>query len=275
MRRKPISDPLSWRYQAAIHDYPTGESLAERQAEDPFATASDVLPGDRGTFWRTCEHGSWFFLPWHRMYLHHFEKMVMDQVLLLGGPTDWALPYWNYSASAAAEIFPEALRSGPLFIPQRDANANAGRPFVGTGDTNISDALRETVYRGVVGNTGFGGLPPALHSGAGPNKGRVERSPHDRMHGAIAGDGGGFMGGFTTAPLDPVFWIHHCNIDRLWEVWINMGNSNPTTSDWLTGTSFPFHDSTGGTVNMTSADVVNTRAAPLSYEYDDISTPPL
>ena len=26
------------------------------------------------------------------------------------------------------------------------------------------------------------------------------------------------MGDFWTAGLDPVFWLHHCNIDRYWEV---------------------------------------------------------
>ena len=36
----------------------------------------------------------------------------------------------------------------------------------------------------------------------------------------ILGGATGFMGGFSTAPLDPLFWMHHCNIDRLWEVWV-------------------------------------------------------
>jgi hypothetical protein len=33
---------------------------------------------------------------------------------------------------------------------------------------------------------------------------------------------GGFMGAFNSAGLDPLFWLHHCNIDRLWEVWRKM-----------------------------------------------------
>jgi tyrosinase len=206
------------------------------------------------------------------MYLHHFERMIMDHVARLGGPTDWALPYWNYSRSAADRILPEAFRSGDLFVAQRDPEANAGRAFAEADDTNITTALSETVFRGVTGNPGFGGLPPANHGGGGPGKGRVESSPHDRMHVAISGpDASGFMGNFTRAPLDPIFWIHHCNIDRLWEVWINAGHTNPTTADWLTDVSFPFHDSTGAVVNMTSAEVVDTKVSPLSYEYDDLA----
>lgn len=281
-----MSDPTSWRYQAAIHDYVRGE--------DPLAEPSDLpLPADEATFWRACEHRNWFFLPWHRMYLHHFEMMVLHEVIRLGGPTDWALPYWNYSSGgASARLLPEAFRSGPLFVPRRDANANAGRPFLATGaadQTNI-DCLRETVYTGVPGNAGFGGLrppPPAVRNHAGgTGSGRCERAPHDGMHGALSGndflpDGTrvplsqrGFMGDFTRAPLDPIFWVHHCNIDRLWEVWVRTpGHANPTTADWLTAVTFPFRDVNRNRVDMTVSQVLDTRADPLFYIYDDITNP--
>src|SRR5262249_53088949 len=59
MRHKSIAEPTSWRYQAAIHEYV--------QARDPLWQPTDVLPpvADRNTFWNQCQHGSWFFLPWH------------------------------------------------------------------------------------------------------------------------------------------------------------------------------------------------------------------
>ena len=79
---------------------------------------------------------------------------------------------------------------------------------------------------------------------------------------------------FTKAPLDPIFWLHHCNIDRLWEAWLRRAttNKNPTDPTWLTA-SFAFHDSTGAVVNMIPSQVLNTRLPPLSYEYDDTSDP--
>jgi tyrosinase len=42
--------------------------------------------------------------------------------------------------------------------------------------------------------------------------------------------GAGWMGDFATAGLDPVFWLHHSNIDRLWQVWLeaDAGDTNPT-----------------------------------------------
>lgn len=57
------------------------------------------------------------------------------------------------------------------------------------------------------------------------------------------------MSSFTQAALDPIFWMHHCNIDRLWEVWIQRKkpNQNPDKSAWLKET-FRFHSASGGTV---------------------------
>src|SRR6188472_1819854 len=75
MKAKSANDPTSWTYQAAIHG--------------TYTTPTKPL-------WLECRHQGWFFLPWHRMYLYYFERIVRAQVVALGGPANWALPYWNY-----------------------------------------------------------------------------------------------------------------------------------------------------------------------------------
>ena len=123
LRARPLSDPTSWRYMAAVHGYPG-------RASDPFAQPGDKLPSkaDQQTFWNQCQHQTWFFLPWHRGYLACFEEIVADAVVGAGGPPDWALPYWNYSdGSAQARQLPAALLNqldkkgnpNPLWIPGR------------------------------------------------------------------------------------------------------------------------------------------------------------
>lgn len=283
MKLKLIGDPLSWRYQAAIHDYPFPDTtLADRQLTptnpdgDPSASASDVLPVDRATFWRRCQHNSWFFLPWHRMYIHHFEKMIMSHVARLGGPTDWALPYWNYSATDAARLLPAPFRSrtlpdgstNHLFVSQRDLLANAGQPFASAAQADTTACLSEASFTAGGGNVGFGGRRTGFNHSRGAI-GALENTPHGDMHVAVSGSSG-FMGGFKTAPLDPIFWLHHCNIDRLWKVWLrsNPAHVNPATADWLTF-PFSFHDATGAPVSMTASQVLDTRPAPLDYIYDD------
>lgn len=83
------------------------------------------------------------------------------------------------------------------------------------------------------------------------------------------------MRAFNTAALDPIFWVHHCNIDRLWSVWQGRdpGHLNPVESQWLTAISFEFHDANGNEISMNSSQVVNTTAAPLLYQYEDVSDP--
>ncbi len=61
------------------------------------------------------------------------------------------------------------------------------------------------------------------------DEGFLEHSPHDNVHGDIGGAlnnvfnnrlAQGLMSNPCTAALDPIFWLHHANIDRLWEVWL-------------------------------------------------------
>jgi tyrosinase len=304
---RPLDVPTSWRYQAAIHGYPTavGSTAARRgvppndpgpDGGDPAAAVSDEpLPGDRDTFWRKCAHACWFFLPWHRIYLHFFEKTIMKIVAgLPNGPKDWALPYWNYSASAEAALLPPAFRNelmpdgspNHLWISQRVPNANKGLRFLdvdgggnpdpGFPHTNLN-CLRRAPFAG-----NFGG-PVRLRHELGGGSGALENVPHNMVH-AMIGGSSGFMNGATTAPLDPIFWLHHSNIDRLWEVWVQRQKQlghldrNPKTGGlasaggWL-DEPFDFHDETGAPKKMAPKEVMDTRVAPLSYEYEDTSDP--
>src|SRR5579862_2300609 len=43
-----------------------------------------------------CQHQSWYFAPWHRGYLLSLEAQIRADVIKLGGPSTWALPYWGY-----------------------------------------------------------------------------------------------------------------------------------------------------------------------------------
>lgn len=265
MQERRIDDPLSWRYQAAMHEYIPGQ--------DPLASSADKLPSkaDQDRFWTRCQHSSWFFLPWHRMYLHHFEKIVAAEIERQGGPPNWALPYWNYS-DPNAQLLPPAFRkqNGPnaLYVAARDPDCNAGRSFFQSRDVNLS-CLKQPDFNSPPqgGSSSFGGPITKFNHGQGPI-GDLEGTPHGSMHVAIGGDG--WMSAFNTAALDPIFWLHHANIDRLWEVWLrDTTHKNPVGNDWLTSVPFEFHDLNGQVVSMTPSQVIDTRAAPLLYEYDD------
>lgn len=278
MRKRPIDDPTSWRYQAAIHAYD--------RSRDPFRRQGERLPSqaDQRRFWNQCQHASWFFLPWHRMYLRYFEAIVQRAITALGGPDDWALPYWNYSdgANPNARRLPLAFTltrmpngdPNPLRIEERlrgNDNAIVATPNQVSVQASLIDPRFEAPPVG--GLAGFGGPRTGfMHAGGiGAPIGKLENTPHGTMHVAV----GRFMGAFNTAGLDPLFWLHHANIDRLWAVWRNRNpqHLDPSQAQWLTGVTFFLHDEHGAEVSHTASDVVDTTAPPLEYRYDNVADP--
>ncbi len=264
MIKRPVNDPTSWRYLAAVHGVPAGMSK----------------PASEDDFWDQCQHQSWFFLSWHRGYLAAFEAIVARTIADLGGPADWALPYWDYSESLSAN--PNARFMPPdLFDRNVNGKPNAlwsRRAQVSNGDFLLDNSvvtLKALTFRNFANSTpgvpsGFGGPVTGFNPGGGDN-GALESLPHNRIHTKIGGSSG-FMGDPRTAALDPIFWLHHCNIDRLWEVWRNQGSAfkTPTTADWLTDLAFNMHDANGKAFTYVSQDMLDTTKVLHGYKYDHV-----
>lgn len=260
MQALPTTDPMSWTYQAAVHGI-------------------NPLPVAMTAFWAQCQHSTSFFLPWHRMYILNFERIVAKHVASLGGPADWALPYWNYTTSnpATLQLPPEfrntTLPTGaanPLYVALRNPVANAGGPVLGPRDVDLRTCLTANA---TTNPGGFFGGPPAAHFGAVP--GALELTPHNAVHRQVGATPGGLMADPDLAALDPIFWLHHSNIDRLWQVWLNCDplHLNLTAPYWLHGVPFNFHNAAGAPVIMRTADVLSLTAPLLDYYYTDETCP--
>jgi tyrosinase len=285
-----FSDPTSWRYLANIH----GVDLEELPRRS----------WPRGATWRECQHSSWFFLPWHRIYLHYFEQVVRQTIVDLGGPDDWALPYWDYSDPERENVrrLPPAFREqqmpsgdpNPLFVSQRrttplDINQGDELPeaLVDTGDAmamRFFSRLRIDVDpdpEEIFLATGFGGPTTGWNHVEG-RPGVLEISPHGGVHVGV----GGWMSDFNTAARDPVFWLHHSNIDRLWEAWLALGDPSNRRNLEFRNPPGRLHRRAEGWYNMwfkvgggASAvtlrirEVLDTTKSPLNYRYSNISLP--
>ena len=264
MQARPASDPTSWTFQSAIH--------------------GSYAPPPPGANWNQCQHQGWFFLPWHRMYLHFFERIVRAAVIAAGGPADFAVPYWNYDKPFPGNTIPIALRTqtlpdgtaNPLFLPpprRRASLMNGGQldPSV----TSPANALNQTDFTSPAMGFGGGKVGPQ-HFGNFSNTGALEQTPHNDIHVQLVGANpvgqcqGGFMIDPNCAALDPVFWLHHANIDRLWNRWLGSGGGrvNPPDPSWRS-TSFEFYDETGAKVTLTVDEVLDS-ASQLGYVYDDL-----
>jgi hypothetical protein len=204
------------------------------------------------TAWNTCQHNTTFFLSWHRMYVCFFERILRKA----SGMPGLGLPYWNYSDSADpnARFLPAAFRSpataaNPLYDGTRNSALNAGTGQLSASAVSLASCIP--------GPTGFY-----------PFSGNINGTPHGVVHSSIGGD----MGLFETAGLDPIFWMHHCNIDRLWNRWLagGGGRSNPPASDttWH-NTNFTFFDENGVQVQMKGADIVNPQYSMCRSCYDE------
>ena len=247
MKARPLNDPIGWRFYGAIHGI---EPQLWRQLG--YLSTQDRLPSrsDINTFWNQCQHGSWYFLPWHRGYLLAFEAIVRDAVIKLGGPADWALLYWNYfkpnqnrlPPAFASRDWPDGTGDNPLYVEQRYGPDNDGTVIVPVDMINL-DALADPDFAGDAGggSPGFGGVDTGF-SHSGNVHGGIETQPHDILHGLVGGgDPQSGLPGLMSVPdlagLDPIFWLHHANIDRLWQVWRRTGPpmSIRQISNWLNG----------------------------------------
>jgi tyrosinase len=268
LQGRPDTEPTGWAYQAAIHGLP---------------------PGQAGDAWlNQCQHFSWYFLPWHRLYLYYFENIVRAAIRSLDEvdeqtKQDWALPYWNYEGGAQSlslppafceETLPDGVTANPLRVEERKPGRNDGEA-VDSAEASSADARLETRFSEPAPSGGFGGAPVWNHLWDDPNRfaGSLEGTPHGTIHGAIGGSDG-FMSYFETAGLDPIFWLHHSNIDRLWEVWLgeahSTGNPQPG-SPWRTF-EFDFHDADGSEVKAKAEDGVGSMGR-LGYTYENTDPP--
>jgi hypothetical protein len=96
----PPSDPRNWYRQAIIH----------------------VLD---------CPHANWWFLPWHRGYLLHFEEICRE----LSGNPQFALPFWDWTSTPRV---PDALFDDVL-SPTHELYEESFQTFRPKFETAIGD----------------------------------------------------------------------------------------------------------------------------------------
>ena len=197
MKALPATDPRNWTRQARIHN-------------------------------DFCPHGNWYFMPWHRAYLVAFERICRQ----LSGDANFALPYWDWTANPQLPAFfatPTLLGQPNTLFDSTRSSQTVTIPNSVAGPARISALLAETSFEV------FGSSRPTGQNSTAPTwlraegiEGPFESGPHNQVHIRISGNMASFM-----SPRDPIFWLHHCNIDRLWDSWNRLGRSNSSNPFWL------------------------------------------
>ena len=267
MRENGCTDPMSWYYQGAMHWIP--DSIGKNPLCESYSTVADLKEA-----WDNCTHSpsgeeKIHFLVWHRLYIWHFEKIVRK----LSGKKDFALPYWGYTNNNSSDKMMPAMLRDPrssLYEYCRFDSINNGYPISGEIERalDMTKLMTYTDYKSFCLN--------------------INAAPHGAMHDYI-GTGNdttgllqfknpitnsttntGLMGWVPTAGFDPVFWLHHSNIDRVWQQWTNSDNGKMITLEELKSVEWPyvFFDENGKKVEYTMEEVIKI-IYDMDYDFDD------
>jgi tyrosinase len=153
------------------------------------------------------QHGSQRFLPWHRIYL------IMLEHALQSVHPDVAIPYWDWT-NPAEQAVPAWLAGVTPTVPMPAPTA----PITVTRSSGSAADLAALASNipAIQGIADFATYTSSLEG----------------VHGGVHVWVGGTMSMIPTAPADPIFWMHHCNLDRLWWQW---QQSYPGVNPTLTG----------------------------------------
>jgi Common central domain of tyrosinase/Polyphenol oxidase middle domain/Protein of unknown function (DUF_B2219) len=241
MKSRPVTDKTSWAYWANIHGI--------------MASSTDPQ-------WNQCRHAHWWFVAWHRAYVLELEHQLQAAI----GDKKFRLPYWDYLDAGQRKI-PAAFKktTSPLFQSDRDGQE------VGFEISDLKKTFSATKYTGNMIAGGFGGasVPSGTVNANKANRGRMEQNPHNTVHVDI----GGLMGDPRTAAQDPIFWVHHCNIDRIWEVWLKNGPHTNSSTNAFANETFTFPGVNGQPVTHKVADMFDTKKLGYTYDRLDLQVP--
>ncbi|WP_285374233.1 tyrosinase family protein [Pseudomonas sp. lyk4-TYG-107] len=203
-----------------------------------------------------CPHSNWWFLPWHRAYLFYFESICQS---MLGDP-DFRLPYWNWTRDRS---IPAAFwdKKSPLFHSNRDLNPNDEVDGDVTGSSVIDKILKNNVDA-----LHFSGATTSDNQRESSFAGTLESTPHNGIHQFIGGDMGTYL-----SPQDPIFWLHHANVDRLWRSWSALHENRALTDKlWKDHKLSQFYDATGKVMNPLTQSTLVPEAYNAIYDQLDV-----
>jgi hypothetical protein len=234
----PVGDQYSrWDELTALH----------RMIQNAFSPSGNNINFGHGGL------GSYSFLSWHRYFLLHVERLLQAKV------PGVMIPYWDWSEPAPlmTDTFlgpngdsTGVIRRGYFAATAPGVGANTtpapswwpagfsgwrlpptysinGSQWVGPLRRRVSTPATlpsATDLRVTLARTTYSAFQRTLETGNGLASGN---QMHNGMHVWLGGSGSAGVGHMShpdASPHDPFFYLHHCNIDRLWAMWQSDGH---------------------------------------------------
>lgn len=276
----PLEHPMQWDNYARLHALHCTEISPEHPAV----------------------HWSWNFLPWHRGYLYFLER-ILANILTTQFKVDgdrFALPYWDWStrempntterksAGLASPFFgydltqenmvnPDDLgfdnsalyegnRGPSLLKPQMDPvnelTADSKEHVIETLHYTSPEYIQLMLAAPF---EQFGGKPVTDRQ---TGQGLLEQGPHNDGHDWIGTRIGRnrTMGTLRSAAADPMFYMHHCNIDRIWSLY---EQPQPDPAGPWGEQRYNFMDVDGSNFNLSVREII-AKTTNIAYAPSDV-----
>lgn len=200
---------------------------------------------------RNAAHSGPAFLPWHRYFLIRLESFLQDAL----DDSSFRIPYWDWNADAdltnptTSPIWNNeniGQFMGSVWRVRLSMNAATGdletqdrplqRQLGQTGQLPTRSQTRATIRdQTVYDQTPFNSSSPAglrnhLEGWIGPQR------IHNSVHVWVGGDMG-----LSSSPNDPIFFLHHCNVDRIWAAWQEKHANADYVPDQSASETLQFH----------------------------------
>ncbi|KAG0613426.1 hypothetical protein M758_6G101900 [Ceratodon purpureus] len=241
-------------------------------------------------------HKSWLFYPWHRLFVYFHERILAR---LIDDDT-FALPFWNWDnqspelpqGNVVPKVYAEKRSlyadcintTSSLYDETRNPCALLPEGMVSFQNpescparANASEVRASNAHATFVQVVGVGVTPLLFHGGpyrlgdeGGGGSGAMEVVPHGTVHHWVNQKK---MVSYRDSAADPIFFAHHANMDRLWEVWKTLPGGirkDVSDPDYL-NTEFTFYDENGGLVTVSVAQALQLDL--LGYKYQEVANP--
>jgi len=198
------------------------------------------------------------FLCWHRAYMLKYELLLQRAI----NDDTLGLPWWNWRTPE--EDIPTAYsdeninnQPNPLFKfrMQFQGRTRSGQDVNVDKDTErrVGEAFSISYIQGIAQNRGVD-VPDLYRTN---DFRQFSEGLRGVWHNAIHGYVGGEMSDPNLAAYDPIFYPHHCNIDRIWAIWQVRNGVDNISNHMKDIVLIPF--------GMTVRQVLDINA--LEYEY--------
>ncbi|XP_069578295.1 tyrosinase-like [Brachyistius frenatus] len=229
-----------------------------------YYVSRSALLGGPGNVWTDVDFAHWGpgFLPWHRVYLLHWEHEIRK----LTGDMNFTLPYWDWRDAKGCDVCTDDLMGGrsprdPTFLSPGSVfsswrvmcskiaeyndrgvlcdataegqlrrnpgkqNRNVVERLPTSADVEFTLSLRE-YDTGTTDRTSNMSFRNTLEGFGDPTTG-IGNQSHMGMHASLHVFMNGTLSSVQASANDPIFFLHHSYVDSLFEQWLRRHGATP------------------------------------------------